>query len=610
MYHYGADAGLLEREELRRIRDHMTARGPDGKGEWFSPDGRVGLGHRRLSIIDLSDRGAQPMASPDAGLIVTFNGEIYNYQALRAELEDNGVRFRSDSDTEVLLHLYAERGEHMVEQLRGMFAFALWDARKRGLLLARDPYGIKPLYYVDDGRAVRAASQVQALAQSRSVSRHIDPAAAVGFLLWGSVPEPYTIYSGVRAVPAGSVIWVRPRGTEEPRRVFSLAALFRDAAATMDDPLPADVVELARGAFVDSVRNHLVADVPVGVFLSAGVDSGAVAGLAQQSAVEPLQTVTLGFEEFRGTGEDEVSLAAQTAAHYRTRHTTRTVSAAEFREDLPRLMTAMDQPSIDGVNTWFVSKAAAELGLKVALSGLGGDELLGGYPSFRDIPRWTRAIGPIRRFPLLGEGVIRLLASLRRAGIPLNPKLIGLLRYGGSYAGAYLVRRGLFMPWELNELVGEDLAVEGLRTLDPVRHIEQTIDPDPGYDYGRVAAMEGSLYLRNQLLRDADWAGMSHSIEIRTPLVDAVLTRRLAPVVARRVAGDSKRLLANAPHYPLPPAVVRRAKTGFGVPMARWLGNVAGLDMWKRVALLHRPECHWSRRWAYTVLSPSLAGPV
>ena len=273
-------------------------RGPDGKGAWYSEDGRVGFGHRRLSIIDLTDAGAQPMASADGSLVVTFNGEIYNYRELRKGLEAKGKIFRSHSDTEVLLHLYAERGEEMVHDLRGMFAFALWDGRRQSLFLARDPYGIKPLYYADDGWTVRFASQVKALLAGGRVSREPEPAGWVGFCLFGSVPEPYTTYQEIRALPAGSTLWVDRIGPCEPKPYFSIAAVYRRAEC---DRTPAPDRQFAiREALFDSVRHHLVADVPVGAFLSAGVDSGALVGLMRDSGQSDLQTVTLAFEEFKG----------------------------------------------------------------------------------------------------------------------------------------------------------------------------------------------------------------------------------------------------------------------------------------------------------------------
>ena len=384
-YHYAANP--IELAELRTIRDHMAARGPDGEGEWLSADGRVGFGHRRLAIIDLSDRAAQPMASADGKVVIVFNGEIYNYRALRADLEAKGYVFRTQSDTEVLLQLYASKGAAMVRDLRGMFAFGLWDGDKQGLLLARDPYGIKPLYYADDGWTLRFASQVKALVAGRRTGLDPDPAGWAGFFLFGNVPEPYTIYRDIRAVPAGATLWIDRRGLREPERYFSIPQVFAEAERSAARP---DAQSRIRAALIDSVRHHLVADVPVGLFLSSGVDSGALLGLMRDAGHDDVHAITLRYEEFRGRHDDEAPLAGMVARHYGARHAIRTVTQEEFRADLPKIFTAMDQPTIDGINTWFVAKAAREQGLKAAISGLGGDELVGGYPSFADIPRWVR----------------------------------------------------------------------------------------------------------------------------------------------------------------------------------------------------------------------------
>ena len=273
IFAYRSTARAVDREELVRIRDHMTSRGPDGSGEWYSADGRVGLGHRRLSIIDLSPRGAQPMQTADGRLVITFNGEIYNYRALRSKLEAKGYVFRSNSDTEVLLHLYAELGDEMLRELRGMFAFAIWDSREKQLLLARDPYGIKPLYYADDGSTLRFASQVKALMAGRRVSRDPDPAGWVGFYLFGSVPEPFTTYREVRAVPAGSFVRIDRGQLHEPVQYYSIARKYNQAQGNAVSAPTEETKTQVREALLDSVRHHLVADVPVGAFLSVESDS-------------------------------------------------------------------------------------------------------------------------------------------------------------------------------------------------------------------------------------------------------------------------------------------------------------------------------------------------
>ena len=602
-YHYAANA--VDRAELRRIRDHMAARGPDGLGEWYSQDERVGFGHRRLSIIDLSEAGAQPMTSADGKLIVTFNGEIYNYRQLRASLEASGHKFCTQTDTEVLLHLYAQKGEAMVHDLRGMFAFGLWDAEKSALLLARDPYGIKPLYYADDGWTLRFASQVKALLAGGKVSRDPEPAGWVGFCLFGSVPEPFTTYQEIRALPAGSTLWVDRVGTHEPKQYFSIANTYCQAEAA-SSPINDERQQLAaREALLDSVRHHLVADVPVGAFLSSGIDSGALVGLMRDAGQREIQTVTVAFEEFRGKREDEAPIAAEIASRYGTRHTTRIVTEQEFRDDLPKILEAMDQPTIDGLNTWFVSKAARELGLKVAISGLGGDELFGGYSSFRDVPLCVRALAIPGRIPALGDLARWLLTSVFSQS--LNPKAAGLLKYGGSYAGAYFLRRGLFMPWEFQPMmIGADVARLGLRRLDPIRHIAAQLKPKPRGGFCRIATLESSIYMRNQLLRDTDWASMAHSLEVRVPLVDSKLLSQLASITARS-GSRSKRLLANSPRVPLPPKLLERGKTGFATPIQSWLQQDKRIQDWRRVPALAANRCAWARRWAFQV-SAATAG--
>ena len=613
-YHYPALP--VDRDELRRIRDHMAARGPDGLGEWFSEDGRVGLAHRRLSIIDLSDRAAQPMRSDDGQVVVSFNGEIYNFRELRRELEARGKVFRTGSDTEVLLHLYAEKGERMLGDLRGMFAIALWDGRKSSLLLARDPYGIKPLYLADDGWTVRFASQVKALLTSPRVSRVAEPAGVAGFYLFGSVPEPFTLYQEIRSVPAGSYQWVDATGPRPAVPYFSMAAAWGEGNRGQR-VVAADVQEAVRAAVLDSVRHHLVADVPVGVFLSAGIDSGALAGLMRDAGQEDVQAVTLAFEEFRGTPGDEAPLAAEVARAYGLRHAIRVVGEREFREDLPRILAAMDQPSTDGINTWFVSKAAHEAGLKVAVSGLGGDELFGGYPSFRSVPRWARRLWLPAHLP--GAGA--LLEQLHAVFAPLfprvHPKTAGLFRHGGSAAGAWLLQRGLFLPGEIGKVLGEDLAREGLRRLRPLDMLEESLTPRaPGSGsrshakltpFARVATLEASFYMRNQLLRDTDWASMAHSLEVRVPLVDASLLSSLAGPLQACATDDRKKFLAGSPTVPLPDQVARRPKTGFTTPVGEWQLRSEGTQAWREVPALARESCPWARRWCHVVARSPIA---
>ncbi|MGB6026016.1 MAG: asparagine synthase (glutamine-hydrolyzing), partial [Candidatus Sulfotelmatobacter sp.] len=529
IFAYHSASSAPQETELLATREAMRARGPDGSGAWWSIDRRCGLGHRRLSIIDLSDRASQPMPIEDGSFVIAFNGEIYNYPQVRVELESDGARFRTTSDTEALLHLYARYGADMVHRLRGMFAFAIWDQARRGLFLARDPYGIKPLYTANDGWTFRFASLVKALLAGGNVSRDPEPSGVVGFHLFGSVPEPFTLYRDIRALPAGHTQWVDAAGPREPKPFSNLADVLAKGA---DNPAPvAEISERVRAGVLDSVRAHLLADVEVGIFLSAGVDSGALLGCMRDAGQREIRAITLAFEEFHGTSEDEAPLAARVCEHYGAHHIVRPLCEREFVEDLPAILEAMDQPSIDGVNAWFVSKAAKEAGLKVAISGLGGDEILAGYPSFLDLPRWHRRFGPLTAIPGAGFLARKLMAAVAPAFSRVTPKALGVLEYSGSWAGTYLLRRGLFLPHELPGVMDPEIAREGLRRLRPLRRLAANLTPDPSSDVARVCVLESAQYMRNQLLRDADWAGMAHSLEIRVPLVDFTLLRALAPVI-------------------------------------------------------------------------------
>ncbi|HSH88934.1 MAG TPA: asparagine synthase (glutamine-hydrolyzing) [Ramlibacter sp.] len=579
---YSGSAAPIDRAELRAVRDHMRVRGPDGSGEWFSADGRVGLGHRRLAIIDLSEGGAQPMASADGALVISYNGEIYNYRELKADLQARGRVFTSESDTEVLLHLYAEYGVGMLSRLRGMFAFALWDGRKREMLLARDPMGIKPLYYADDGRTLRAASQVKALLRAPVDTR---PSAAghAGFLLWGSVPCPWTLYRGILGLPAGHFMWVGEQGATSPQPYCLVSDVLAQASANPAEGSEAQALDHITEALRNTTATHLVSDVPVGVFLSAGLDSAMLASIVAGQGTQA-RTLTLGFAEYAGTANDEVPLAEVVARHLGTQHSTVEVHRIDFESERQALLSAMDQPSLDGINTWFVARAAASRGIRVALSGLGGDEIFGSYPSFRQVPLLSRLAAPFGSRGGLGTFVRRLSEPLVRR--MTSPKYAGLLEYGGTLGGAYLLRRGLYMPWELPRLMDPDMARDGWSDLQQMVRLDATTSGIRGAARQRlsVSALEMGWYMRNQLLRDADWAGMAHSIEIRVPLVDIAFIKAVAPWIAAHPSITKKQVAQAVAR--LPQELLDKPKTGFTVPVRQWLAapstSTRGLREWAR----------------------------
>jgi asparagine synthase (glutamine-hydrolysing) len=605
IFAYHADAPRPDAAEIRRMTDHMATRGPDGQGQWTSPvEARVILGHRRLSILDLSEAGAQPMLADAGRLAITFNGEVYNYRALRRDMEARGWHFRSTSDTEVLLALWDAHGPDMVQHLRGMFAFALWDARQQSLFLARDPFGIKPLYYADDGKSLRFASQVKALMAGGGITSGPDLAAWAGFHVLGYVPEPHTIHQAIRALPAGQTLLMKRDGSALQSSFFDLTEELRTAEAAALELSPAEGQDRLRAALHASVHAHMVADVPVGLFLSAGLDSSTITALAAEDAPERLRALTLGFHEFKGTPEDETTLAAVGARHLGVDHDIRWITRDDFEAHLEQALAAMDQPSIDGINTYFVSMAAAQAGMKVALSGLGGDELLAGYPSFHQVPRLARLVGPMaRRFPGFGRGLRRALAPLLPGR--MSPKYAGLLEYGRDIPGTYLLRRALHLPWELPRLMGSQDTKLGLEELGLLDRLEASVR-GLRTDRARLMALEMGWYMQGQLLKDTDWAAMAHSLEVRVPFVDVDLFRSLAPLQVGP-APLGKRHLATCAKRGLPEELRNRPKTGFVTPVRAWaealyplqaLGR--GLRGWSHVVAEPKPPA--KRRGSRRVL--------
>ena len=580
LFSYHSDAPKVDQLELKLINDRMIRRGPDGEGFWWSDDGCVGLAHRRLAIIDLSEMAHQPMAlvTQNHRYIITYNGEIYNFRALRRDLEAQGYAFVTQSDTEVLLRLYECYGSDMVEHLRGMFALVIWDTEQRDLFMARDPFGIKPLYYADDGQTLRIASQVKALLAGGAINLEPEPAGHAGYFLTGSVPEPYTLYRAIKAFPAGHWMRVGSNGGRQIKRYF-------DPAQQLSEPASGQNQVDLREALLDSVKAHFIADVPVGIFLSAGLDSASIAGLSAECQGAGLQSITLGFNEFKGQASDEVPLAEQVARLYQMEHQTCRISSDDFDEIYEDLLDVMDQPSIDGVNTYFVARAAAQKGLKVALSGLGGDELFGGYNTFSQVPDIVSKVKGVPISSAFGKAFRVVTAPWVSHFI--SPKAAGVLELGGSYGGAYLLRRGLYMPWELERVMDADMARVGFRELDPIlrlNHLTSCVD-EPRR---KVALLELTQYMRNQLLRDSDWAGMAHSLEIRVPLVDRILFEKLSPSILRP-GGPSKQKMAQTPSMPITDNICNRPKTGFTIPVNRWLEERSG------------SREHGYRGWAQTV---------
>ncbi len=579
----GIDRGEQAEAIVRRMMAAMRHRGPDDEGLLVAPPGApsAALGMRRLSIIDLAG-GHQPVFNEEGTLAVVFNGEIYNFRELRQTLEAQGHCFRTRSDTEAIVHAYEEWGEDCLHHLRGMFAFAVLDTRNtsagRGpcLFLARDRLGIKPLYYSVTQGVLVFASEVRALLAGQQISRRICEATLEAYLLFGSVAEPTTLVEGVCSLPPGHRMLVslsaRPPAAQ-PQAYWDFAE------AALRSPKPIEATPQLRPLLEDAVRSHLIADVPLGLFLSSGLDSTALAALASREQ-QGLHTFTVVFPE---QDFSEAELARRTARRFGTRHEELMLSGEEMLARLDQAVGALDQPTMDGINTYFVSWAARQVGLKVALSGLGGDEVFGGYSTFRSSPRAERLAALSSVVPggvrsATASAAVRIGRSRRRGDAA--HKLAALWRNPASLPHPYFFMRALFTPEQVESLFHGAAATRRhkLRPAAPDNSpwrawLEETARQAERLDgFTAVSCLEMRSYMVNTLLRDTDAVSMSHSLEVRVPLLDHRLVEFVAqlPEPAKR-RGAPKALLAEALGELLPGEVVGQRKRTFTFPWELWL---------------------------------------
>ena len=558
--------GNLSRDLLEKATRFLAHRGPDDHGSVVIADAadascQIGLAHTRLSIIDLSPLGHQPMQDPVTGNWIVFNGEIYNFRELREELEKAGCQFSSQSDTEVILAAYRVWGESCVPRLAGMFAFGLWDARRNRLLLTRDAMGIKPLYYCQTEHGFAFASEVRTLLQTGFAPRKLDATGVLSYLAFGSVCEPWTIVDGVRAVPPAHVLTV-DNGTLSYREYWS--PLVRAQGDT--GPSDAETIESLPAILRGAVLSHLVSDVPVGVFLSGGIDSSALVAILSQNKVRA-STFSLVFKE---TEYDEGEYSRAVARRFGTDHHEIAVSQADTLEALPEALLAMDQPTIDGVNTYLVSAKARATGVKVALTGLGADEMFAGYSNFRRVPRMEIFS---RRFGWLGKLTRRLVpnAALSAGKSDRARKLAGLATGQDSVVHPYFLARMLFGPSECSALLAGGYEASRIALDDVMR---ESVARTAGLDsVNRVSYLESNWYMRNMLLRDSDFMSMAHGLELRVPFLDRALVEACFRIPGRvKVQGDApKSLLLRSLGVDLPHEIVHRPKRGFTLPFERWL---------------------------------------
>jgi asparagine synthase (glutamine-hydrolysing) len=556
--------GLLERGTLS-----LAHRGPDDSGTILLSDSvakaEIGLGNRRLAILDLSPLAHQPMQDRETANWIVYNGEIYNFRDVRAELEQLGTTFVSHSDTEVVLKAYARWGESCLEKFRGMFAFALWDSGRHTLLIARDPMGIKPLYYAQSGSYFVFASEVRSLLGTGLVDARIDAAGLTNYLTFGSCYDPLTLIEGVKSLPPGHILkW--HNGSVQQSRYWDLLDDEPEGSAELSADDEQLATEQLRPLLEDAVQMQLVSDVPVGVFLSGGIDSSVLVSILSRGGVTP-STFSMVFRE---ADFSEAQHSRAIAARFRTDHHEITVSQSDVLAAIPDALRAMDLPTMDGVNTYFVSRETRKAGVKVALSGLGGDEVFAGYSSFRTVPRMERFADTWRHVPSVVRAPLTSAFSAVTADNDRNRKLTSLARNGGGELHPYFLSRMLFGHDQRDSLLRQQGdAVSALAQAAQHELLQRSLGLDP---VNRVSYLESRCYMLNTLLRDADFMSMSQGLEVRVPLID----HRLAKAVLRlpgkwKLNGTPKKLLVMALGSSLPDEIVHRPKRGFTLPFEKWM---------------------------------------
>jgi asparagine synthase (glutamine-hydrolysing) len=553
----------------------MAHRGPDDSGLQLIRVSSVipfeiGLGNRRLSIIDLSPAGHQPMQDPETGNWIVYNGEVYNFQDIRAKLEREGVNFLSQSDTEVVLKAYGKWGERCLHEFRGMFAFAIWDNDRKRLFLARDRMGIKPLYYsLKDGNLI-FASEVRALLESGLVPRRLNPVGLLNYLTFGSAYDPETLIEGINALRAGNyLIWENGRIKEEEYwDIVSHQSQPSNSPSIFDEKGKKKILIDLRDTLEEAVRLRLISDVPVGVFLSGGIDSSTIVGLLSKNALSKVATFSIVFKEI---DYSESYFSKIIAKRFDTDHYEILLSQQDAMEAIPDAIRAMDQPTIDGINTYIVSREARRAGLKVALSGLGGDEVFAGYSSFKTIPKMGRFTRNWKYIP----PTIRSLAAKTYAHLvpesDRNLKLTTFIQGNGNIVHPYVLSRMLFTPDQQKRLLplyDSTIFENANKTLSDTLHRTERFDSINGVSY-----LELRNYMLNTLLRDTDFMSMAHGLEVRVPFIDHKVVEYLftLPGNLKVNAHVPKYLLIKAMEDLLPDEVVHRPKRGFTLPFEHWL---------------------------------------
>lgn len=549
----------LDYESLDKALSKLKRRGPDSKGTWSEDS--VFLGSRRLAIFDLNERSNQPMTSISQRYVLVFNGAIYNYKSLRDFLIKNGVILKTYSDTEVILELFALEGKKMLHRLEGMFAFVIWDKESKEAFAARDAYGIKPLYFELSSDGIILSSQVKAILSTNQIIYEKDIYSDFSFNNFGYVIEPNTWFKKIKSLEAGNYIVIKKGKITEKKKWFNLEKLWviADSEKIINE---LDCISPIKKAIMDSVKKHLVADVPVGIFLSGGIDSALLASLISKNFKKNITAITILFEDFENSSNDETLQAKKIADELGIKHHIFRVTQAEFRTDLPKIFEAMDQPSIDGVNVWYASKAASNLNLKVIFSGLGGDEIFFGYDHYKKIPMFLNILNFSKKIPALTL-ILKLIL-----------KLIGFFKKDSRWKSIIKNSNSIFNLWFLKRSVSKSNIETLNKESDLNEFYSQFINKELNLEFKnskiKLSQLDSIFYMRNQLLRDSDWASMYHGVELRTPFVDTKLIEKLSPLMTSYSFYKNKEVLKECFKNELSAELFLRKKKGFQTPIKNW----------------------------------------
>ena len=558
----------FKKSDFNNAMNHLKRRGPDAQSTWS--DKSVFLGSTRLAIFDLNERSNQPMSSICEKYILVFNGAIYNYKSLRNFLLKKGVKLKTFSDTEVILELYALEGKKMLHRLEGMFSFVIWNKKNKEGFAARDPYGIKPLYIGSNLNNLVLSSQVKAILSTNKFDYDRDNYSNFSFNNFGYIIEPRTWFKSIKSLESGNYIIIRQGKIVEKKKWYNLDKLWVEADNNNNKIEQNKYEKIIKKILTKTVKKHLIADVPIGILLSGGVDSALLSLIASSNTKKNITAITVLFEDFKNSKYDETLEAEKIAKSIGIKHHIFRVTQKDFNNDLPRILEAMDQPSIDGINTWYASKAASNLKIKVIFSGLGGDEIFFGYDHYKKIPMFIKISKYFKKIPFL----------IMLSNFILN--LISLAKKDTRWKFILKNSNSIFYLWFLKRSIGyskkDKSNIKKAGKINFLDFYKQLLNEDIIFNFKnlkiQLSQLDSVFYMRNQLLRDSDWASMYHGVELRTPFVDVKLFEEISKLMGSYSIHKNKEVLKYSfQNNKVFDKIFLSKKKGFQTPILNWYKN-------------------------------------